>query len=283
MTFLTSTAGASSILPPAFSSLITAPLEAQSIAFNPALASPVTTGSHEFHIPILKANAEAMWVEEGGEITPDEPTMGELTVVPSKTAGLVPVSREMANDSAPSAQEMIGNSLAADIVRNVDTAFLGNLASPAPKGLASLPEADADAWLNVATVDTGAAITNHDPFAAAVAASEDAGGSITGWLMHPTDALALSNLKDGTGSNKPLLENPRVILGRPVIVSNKATPGVRWGLDAAAITTVLREDVEIAVSDGVYFTSDRLAVRATLRVGFGFHTPNRLVKMYDKV
>lgn len=282
MTFLTSTAGASSILPPEHSSLVTGPLEAQSIAFNEALATVVTTGAHEFHIPILKSNAEAMWVEEGGEITPEEPTMGELTVVPSKTAGLVPVSRELANDSAPSAQEMIGNSLAADIVRNVDTAFLGNLASPAPKGLASLPEANADAWLNVATVDTGAAITNLDPFAAAVAACEAAGGNITGWLMHPNDALALANLKDATGSNKALLDNAREILGRPVIVSNKATPGVRWGIDSAAVTTVLREDVEIAVSDGVYFTSDRLAIRATLRVGFGFHTPNRLVKMYDK-
>ncbi|WP_183164579.1 phage major capsid protein [Arthrobacter oryzae] len=280
---MTSTAGASSILPPEFSSLITAPLEAQSVAFNPALATPVTTGSHEFHIPILKANAETIWVEETGELTPSEPTMGELTVVPSKTGGLVPVSREMANDSAPSSQEMIGKSLAADIVRNVDTAFLGNLASPAPKGLASLPEADADAWLNVAVVDTGAAITNLDPFNAALAACESADGNITGWLMHPTDALALANLKDATDSSKPLLENPRVIAGRPVIVSNKATPGVRWGLDAAAITTVLREDVEIAISDAPFFTSDRIAIRSTLRVGFGFHTPNRLVKMYDKV
>ena len=64
-------------------------------------------------------------------------------------------------------------------------------------------------------------------------------------------------------------------------MSAKATPGVRWGIDSSAVITVLREDTELAVSDAPYFTSDRIALRATTRVGFGFPTPNRIVKMYD--
>ncbi|MGR6901076.1 phage major capsid protein [Glutamicibacter sp. BSL13] len=99
--------------------------------------------------------------------------------------------------------------------------------------------------------------------------------------MHPSDALAISKLKDSTNSNKSLLENPRVILGRPVIVSAKATAGVLWVIDKAAVITVLREDTELAVSDAPFFTSDRIALRATTRLGLGFAIPNRLVKIYD--
>lgn len=281
MTFLSSSAGANSILPPAFGALITAPLAAQSIAFNPALATVVSTGSHTFSIPILKEDAGASWVAEGSEINPEDPVLSEIEITPSKVAGLTIISRELANDSAPEAQTIVGQGLARSIIARVDAAFIGNLAAPAPKGLGSIPAADADTWLNHSVVDTGGTIANLDVFSEAVAVCEEAGGSITGWLMHPDDALALANLKDATGSNKPLLEDPRVIMGRPVVVSAKATPGVLWGIDASAVVTVLREDTELAVSDAPYFSSDRIALRATLRVGIGFPLANRLVKLHD--
>ena len=281
MTFLTSSTGAGSILPEEYGALITDPLEAESIAFNPALATVVRTGSHTFNVPILKEDAGAEWVAEGSEITPDDPVLSELEISPSKVAGLTIISRELANDSAPEAQTIVGQGLARSIVARVDAAFLGDLAAPAQKGLGSLPTDGADEWLNHSEVDAGPTITNLDPFAEAIAVCEGAGGNITGWLMHPSDALALAQLKDATDSNKALLEDPRVILGRPVTVSAKATPGVRWGIDSSAVITVLREDTEVAVSDAPYFTSDRIALRATLRVGLGFPTPNRLVKIHD--
>lgn len=281
MTFLTSSTGTGGILPPEFGALITGPLTKEAIAFNPALATVVSTGSHTFNVPILKEDAGAAWVTEGSEISPDDPVLTELVITPTKVAGLTIISREMANDSSPAAQSFVGDGLARSIVAQVDTAFLGDLAAPAPKGLGSIPSANADAFLNYSEVDTGAAIANLDPFAEAIAVCEEAGGNITAWLMHPDDALALAQLKDATGSNKPLLADPRVIMGRPVVVSAKATAGVRWGIDSQAVVTVLREDTELAVSDAPFFSSDRTALRATCRIGFGFPTPNRIVKLHD--
>ena len=45
-----------------------------------------------------------------------------------------------------------------------------------------------------------------------------------------------------------------------------------WCYDRTRVISVVREDVELAV-DEVFFTSHRVAVRAVMRVGFGFpHT-----------
>ena len=52
-----------------------------------------------------------------------------------------------------------------------------------------------------------------------------------------------------------------------------------WVLDPQWIKTVLREDVTLAVSYDSRFTSDRVALRATLRVGFAFPKPAALVRI----
>ncbi len=54
----------------------------------------------------------------------------------------------------PAAGEVVGQSLARDMARRLDAAFLGNMAAPAPAGLGSLPTTGAGA---VSTVDAGGA------------------------------------------------------------------------------------------------------------------------------
>ena len=267
MSFMSAAAGG--ILPVEYSALITDPIEAEALAFNTALATVVRTGASSFQIPILDSDAGASWVAEGAEIAPEDPVLSEMTVTPSKVAGLTIISNELANDSSPDAQKLVGDGLARSIIGQLNAAFLGDLAAPAPKGLASLT--------GTATAD--GALDNLDVFADAVAAAEAEGANVTGWLLSPADALTVAKLKDSTGSNKALTETPRMILGRPVIVSAKATTGTIWGLDAAQVMTVLREDVELAVSDDAYFSSDRIAIRATLRAGFGFPRPQTVVKI----
>jgi HK97 family phage major capsid protein len=258
MTFLES--AASGILPPEYAELITKPVEEKAIPFQSSIATVVGTGSKELQIPLLLEDAGAEWVAEGSEITPDDPSIGELTITPKKVAGLTIISSELANDSNPKAQELVGAGLARSIIGKVNAAFLGNLASPAPKGLDSL----------AGVTELTGNLANLDIFAEAVSAAEEAGVDITGWIMHPTQALALAKLKDITGSNKALLADSRTILGRPVTVSAKNVAGTIYGLPAPRIITVLREDVELAVSGDAYFTSDRVAIRATMRLGFGF-------------
>ncbi|WBL19207.1 phage major capsid protein [Citricoccus sp. NR2] len=269
MSFLTSNTGADSILPAEFAALITDPVTAESVAFHPDVATTITTGSHEFHIPVLREDAGAEWVPEGGEITPDDPTLDEVTVTPAKVAGLTIVSRELAADSTPDAQNIVGASLARAIITQVDRAFLGALPAPAPRGLGSI-----DPQYLLAEGDNV-----HDALISAVSVAETNGSVVSAFLVNPSDANKLALFKDAANSNRPLLADARVIMGRPVIVNKHVPEGTIWAVDKTKIFSVLREGTTLAISDGPFFTSDRVAIRATLRIGFGFPQPLGLVRI----
>lgn len=267
MTFLRAAAGG--ILPPEYSELITVPITEQALAFQPQLATVVTTNSGTFNIPIVEEDAGAAWVAEGEEIAPDDPNLGELPVTPAKVAGLTIVSRELANDSSPDAQKIVGDGLARSIIRQINAAWLGDLAAPAPKGLLSL----------TGPGNAIGGLGNLDAFALAVSLAEGEGVSLTGWVMSPADALYVAVLKESNGSNKTLTDDSRIIQGRPVFVNANVPEGTAWGVSAPNAITVLREDVEVAVSDQAFFSSDRIAIRATARVGFGFPRPQTVVRL----
>lgn len=273
MSLYTSTTGTSGILPEEYGKLIVEPVMAQALAFDADVATVVTTKASEFNIPVVRSDAGASWVAEGAEITEDDPNLDEIVVKPSKVAGLTIVSRELANDSSPSAQQIVGEGLARSIASQVDAAFLGDLAAPAPKGLESID--------GVSVIDTGGALTNLDPFAEAVSAAEEAGANISAFILSPADALTVATLKDTANSNKNLLEDPRTILGRPVKVNKNIPAGTAWAVDKTRIITVLREGTTLAVSGEAYFSSDRVGIRATMRVGFGFPSEDAIVKMHD--
>lgn len=46
--------------------------------------------------------------------------------------------------------------------------------------------------------------------------------------------------------------------------------GVVWAIDKSKVFTVFRQDVSLEVDRSVFFGSDSIAVRAIVRVGFGF-------------
>lgn len=274
MSFLSTSAGAESILPEEYASLVIDPVTAGSIAFHPDVATTVTTSAHEFRIPILKEDAGAEWVREGDEISPDSPVLDEIAVTPAKAAGLTIISRELARDSSPAAQELVGKSLARSIIQKIDQAFLGSLPAPAPAGLGSIA-----ATASQVIVADDFRQSGREPFSAAVSLAEQRGANITAFIVHPDDALSLAQMTDSDGSRRALLDDPRRVLDRPVLVNAAATKGTIWAVDSTRIYTVLREGTTIAVSDAPFFTSDRIAVRATLRVGFGLPNPAALVQI----
>ncbi len=62
-----------------------------------------------------------------------------------------------------------------------------------------------------------------------------------------------------------------------MIQSAAAPVGRAWVVGHAQVLTVLRGGGgTVAVSSDAYFSSDRVAVRATMRVGFGFPASARL-------
>jgi len=229
----------------------------------------LAVGEHEIlRVPIVTEDPQAQWVAEGEEITPDDIAVGEAVVEPAKVAGLSVITRELAEDSTPAAAEQVGRGLARDIARQVDQAFFGDLAEPAPPGLESLT--------GVQEVDGGEAWANADPFVEAVSLLEGVGATASVFVANPADALALAKLKEATGSARALLQpdptqpTRRQIHGVPLWTSPYVTEGTVWGWDRGRVMTALRQGTRLDIDSSAFFTADRIAIRATMRVAFVF-------------
>lgn len=268
-TLVSGAAGTNSILPAEYGQLVIRPLETLSLAFDSSLATVQRTSGRTWRVPVVLRDPSAAWLEEGQEIDPDNPELGEVEVTPSKVGGLSVITRELANDSSPAAQEIVGTGLARDIARQVDQAFTGNLDAPAPGGLESVADVH----------QVTGALDNLDALAEAVAALEGSGYAASGFLTDPATGLKLAQLKTGDGSNVPMLGDARQVMQRPVRVSPHVSPGVVWAVDSSMVHCVLREDVELAVSEDAYFSSDRIGVRALMRIGFAWPDPSAVAKV----
>lgn len=262
------------ITPEQVGQLVVQPVMAASVAAQ--VSTVVNISAHDYRIPLVTDDPAAAWTAEGSEITPDDATLDELTVTPSKVAGLTIISRELAEDSSPAAQQVVGDGLARDIARKVDAAYFGNTTTNGPSGLGSLTTSTVVAdW------------TNTDPFAEAISTAEGEGGSVSFFVASAADALVLAKVKKATGSNEPLLGSSatepgqRRILGVPLVVSAQLTAGTIWGIDARYVQLVVRDNTRLEVDKSAYFSSDRVGVKATMRVGLGFTHPLALVKMTE--
>jgi HK97 family phage major capsid protein len=240
----------------------------------------VQIASHSLRLPRVLTDPSAAFVAEGAEIPISDANLDEVVTTPSKCAGLTVITRELADDSSPAAASVVGAGLARDISRTLDKAFFGNLAAPNPKGLASLTGAG-----GATAVAAPSAWANNDPFEAAIFAAADVEAKLTSWCMNPADALALSQLKEAEGSNKHLLQpdptaaTRRVIAGLPVYTSPAITAGTVWGIPEDRVVLVVRDEASIDVDRSIFFTSDRVAIRATLRVGIAFPHPQAVVRI----
>jgi HK97 family phage major capsid protein len=257
------------------------PVEAASVAFR--ASTSVRTSGHEFRLPVVSADPTAAWVAEGAEIPVSDPTLSELVVTPTAVKGLVVISSELANDSSPAAAEVVGAGLARDVARKVDTAFVGNLLAPAPTGLASRAGVTA---VSGGSTAGGTVLVNLDPLVEAVSRAEEVGATVDAFVMSPATALRLARLKTApSGSNEPLLgrdvtePGERRILGVPVFVQPDVPVDTIYAFDSSRVFTVLREDAEITADSSVFFTSDRVAIRATLRLGLAFPHPASIVRI----
>lgn len=266
MALYTSTADVSGMLPDDYGALITQPVDAGSVAIQ--VSTLVDTGSTHFHVPVVTDDPAAAFISEGAEITPDDAVMDEVTVTPAKVAGLTIISSELANDSSPQAAEVVGAGLARDIAQRIDQAYFGNMVAPAPAGLGSIA---------ATAVDAGASFANLDAFAQAMSNAEGVGAEITAFVANPADALALAQLKsDSTDSNQPLLgmdpsqPTRRLIFGVPLFVSPHVPANTVYGIPRERVLVVRRSGVELKVDSSAYFSSDRIGVRAIMRVGFAF-------------
>jgi HK97 family phage major capsid protein len=271
---LTTSGGASILTPEEVGALVIRPLIEQSVGAQ--VSTVVLTSSQDFGVPVVSADPTAAWTAEGAEITASDPTITEVAVTPKKLAGLTVIFNELAADSSPAALQVVGDGLVRDLKRKIDAAYFGNTTTNGPSGLGSL---------TTATLDAGDAWANLDAFEEAKSKAEDLHTMVTAFVADSETALALANLKEQTGSNKHLLgagptqAGSRNIGGVPLYVSPSVADDVVWGTSQPHSIFVLRQDASVVTDTSVYFTSDRVAVRATLRVSFGFTYPAAVVKV----
>lgn len=274
---LHSTNGAAILTEAQVQDLVIKPL--LSSAVSTQVATIVQTGSHSTRFPIINSDPSTSWVAEGAEISVSDPDIDELVVTPPALKGLTVVSHELVADSDPSALDVVGDGLVRDLRVKLDASFFGGVgAGVAPDGIRSLAGVQTT---TLAFSTTG----NLDPFAEAVSLAEQVGvlavDPVTGlpgmsFVGNPADVLAVSTTKVPEDSAQPLLgvdatqATSRSVLGVPLYSSPAVSAGDMWLVPRSKTFVVLRTDPEVIADGSAFFSSDRTAVRAVLRVSPAF-------------
>ncbi|SRX93242.1 phage capsid protein [Gordonia sp. KTR9] [Mycobacterium shimoidei] len=261
--------------PQDFGKLLNTALESESVALQ--VSSVVKTGKVSMTFPIWDEDPAVNWLTELGTIVATDGNTEGVTVTPSKVGGITRLSNELADDSSPEVAELAVRGLVNQISHAIDTAFVGNTTTNGPSGLLSITPS---------VVDTGAAITNTDPFVQAVFAAKAVGAKLTHWLMAPSTAETLAKIKKAEASNESLIafdaRGELSVLGLPVLTLPSVDEDTLfWGIPSDRVVTVLRKDAEVTRSKDSGFYNDALDVRAITRVGVGFLHEAAVVRGYD--
>lgn len=272
---ITTNNSGSILAPSQVEDLLVKPVLRQSVAAR--VAKVVRTSASSIRLPVVNADPSAAWTAEGAEIAISDPEIAEIEIRFSKLAGLTVVSNELVDDSSPEASGLVGDGLSRDIVRQLDSAFFGSSVANGPNGIGSLA--------GVQVVDAGADWSNLDPFHEALSLSESVGATVGAFVTTPAVALELAKLKTGSGSNAHLLgpdptsPTARAVAGVPLFVTPAVEAGSVWAVPLDRTVIGLRKDVNVETDRSAFFSSDRTAVRAVLRAGFGFPHPEAVVKI----
>lgn len=261
-------------LPEDFGKLLS--LEVQSKAIVAQLSQVSGTDKAKVNFPIYNGGVTTAFYDELDEIDPSNAATDEVVIEPKKVAGLHLSSSELFDDADPDIASEIGKSLANQISQSLDAAFTANTTAKGFDGLLAK---------SYTTVDAGAAtLSNLDKFVSARFAAEAHGAKLTHWLLDPTVAEALSNLKKlSSGSNEALLsfvEDGIVIAGLPVLTSTHVDSGtLAWGIDKTQQRFVVRSGTKVERFPSV--TNDGQWVRGIMRAGWDTLNPAGIVRIWD--
>lgn len=264
---LTTTTGAAILTPEQVTELIVRPFTQQSVALR--VSNVVPTDASSLRVPVVTADPQAAWTAEGAEIAVSDPTLVEVDIIPKKLAGLTVISSELAADSSPAALQIVGEGIVRDLARKADAAFFANTTTNGPAGLLSIA---------ANAIDAGDTWANLDWAEAAKTNAEQHNTVVDSFVCSPATALKISTIKEyGTaGSNRALLGSDptapasRVVAGVPLLTSPSIADDIVWAIPRNRVIVALRNATQVVTDTSAYFTSDRVGVRATLRMGWGF-------------
>lgn len=216
---------------------------------------------------------DAVIKAEGAELDEAEPSLSEVLVYTSKITQLVRLSREQYSQDGTADQ--LAASVSRALIRRADQLFL-NETAPTPPAVA--PPAG---LTNIdGVVDGGDVSANLDALVDLIAELQSNKSTPTGIIVDPLGWGALRKFKFGTESNQSLLgagtadAEPR-LLGLPLHINRELPAYSGIVVDRTAIVSAVGP-VMIATSTDQYFSSDSVAVRATVRLGTNAVRPERL-------
>lgn len=256
--------------------LFVLPVLARSIAGR--VCQIIQTSAPRLVVPRITSVPSAAWVGELQEIPTSDAAFDEVSIIPSKVAGLVPISAELKEDSAEDVLRLMGDRLVADTVYKIDQALFTTQPAPAPPGIADLP------GVTTSTVaDTTALL---DEFVAVSAHASDRGASIAAWVVSPAIRTRLLQIKALTAGLAYLIDttdadgNP-MFAGAPILSTPLIPDGTVWAVPRDRIIFMVHpsQETDITASDAPLFGRDGWMVRSRLRAGFGCTDEAALTKI----
>ena len=195
-------------------------LSAASVAIKSGIRV-VRTMRDVLHVPRIDSDPVANFVAEAAMIPATDPAYTDIMATPRKIATRTEVSNELIADSNPDVIALLEKQMTRALALKLDLGvFEGSGVAPEIRGLKNTP--------GITTTPLGAAPTNFDPFAAAITTLETNNATATAIVTSAEAWGALMLLKEGTGSNKPILsearrvaqEAARRLYGVPVFITS---------------------------------------------------------------
>jgi HK97 family phage major capsid protein len=217
------------------------------------------------------------WVEEAAAISESQATFDSIQLVAKKLGGYFSVPNELLND-APAFSGFFDSQVPKALAFKEDQAFMTETGTGAPQGFINCP-----ASVQVAAESgqaSGTILWENVVKMFARMLPNSVGNAV--WIVSPDcfPQLATMALSVGTGGGPVWIGGygnsggmsapPATILGRPVIVSEKAsalgTTGDISFVDLSYYVIGDRQGVEVAASDQFLFSQDKTAFRIIERV-----------------
>lgn len=257
--------------------LLVEPLLAEAVVLAAAPQVFASEGGVPLRIPKITAlELTDAWRGENVQIAEEDPTYGELVLLPSSLKSLKVlhrISNELARHSVASIGDVLSRALVARVANALDRAFLtGDGTAGTILGIANQTGVQAMAAVGSPTVDD-----LHDAFGLALAAS----AKPSAWFMAPRSLTTLRKAKDTAGQYliqpDPTEAGSYRLLGVPVHVTTQIATNGGVGTnesriilaDMSQVAVGRDQDVTVALLAETYADFDQVGIRVTARFDIG--------------
>jgi HK97 family phage major capsid protein len=239
-------------------------------------AQTVPMDSATMKIARVTGDPAAAWRSEDGAITESNSTLDAVTFTARSLAFYTRVSRELIEDSAPSAESTLRNQIAQVIALELDRAALrGTGTPPEPKGILNQTGV-----VLTAHGANGTAITNYDFWLDAIGTVRNSNFEPTAHIQAPRSSTSLSKLKEAT--TNAYLKRPEGLLPMLATKQLPITLTVGTSTDCTEVYTGqwdqamfgLRTSLQIGLDPYSFgISAGHVAVIAWLRADFQLAQP----------